>query len=143
MERIVVGVDGSEPSNRALRWALQEARLRGAAVQAVHAWTPPYVGVHPYTAPVLHPAELERAARELLDHVVAETDAGSPPVPIERHVVEGPAARVLLDASKGAALVVVGSRGRGGFAGLLLGSTSQQVCHHATCPVVVVPDEER
>jgi nucleotide-binding universal stress UspA family protein len=141
MERIVVGIDGSEPSRRALRWAVEEARLRGATVEAVHAWAPPFVGGYPYTATVFEPAEFERAAKDLLDGVVDATDGAGLPAPIERQVVEGPAPRALLDASKGAALLVVGSRGRGGFAGLLLGSTSQQVCHHATCPVVVIPDE--
>jgi nucleotide-binding universal stress UspA family protein len=141
MDRIVVGIDGSEPSRRALRWAIEEARLRGADVEAVHAWTPPYVGGYPYTATVFDPVEYERAARQLLDDVVDEADAAGLSAPIERLVIDGPAARGLLDAAKDAALVVVGSRGRGGFAGLLLGSTSQQVCHHATCPVVVIPDE--
>ena len=141
MDRIVVGIDGSEPSRRALRWAVEEARLRGAAVEAVHSWSPPFVGGYPYTATMFEPAEFERAAAQLLDDVVGSTDAAGLQAPIERRVVEGPAARVLVDASKDAALLVVGSRGRGGFAGLLLGSTSQQVCHHATCPVVVIPDE--
>ena len=141
MERIVVGIDGSDPSRRALRWAVAEARLRGAVVVAVHAWSIPYVGGYPYAAPDLHPDELARAARQELDAVVDAADTSGLAAPVERLAVEGAAARALLDVAKDAHLLVVGSRGRGGFAGLLLGSTSQQVCHHATCPVVVVPAE--
>jgi nucleotide-binding universal stress UspA family protein len=136
-ERIVAGVDGSEPSVRALRWAIEDARTRGAAVQAVHAWDVPY-SLSFAAAAVDWPA-FERAARQLLDHAVDTALGELTEVPVDRVLASGSAADVLLGAAKGADLVVVGSRGVGGFRGLLLGSVSQQVAHHAPCPVVVVP----
>ena len=139
MERIVVGVDGSEPAERALAFALEEAKVRGAELEVVHAWQPA-MGGYPYgTIEAFDPAELEAAAKMGLDAVMRGIDAtglAAPPIPT---LACGSAASVLIDASKRAAMVVVGSRGRGGFAGLLLGSVSQQVVHHAACPVVVVP----
>lgn len=137
MQRIVVGIDGSEPSRRALEWAVAEARLRGAAVQAVHAWSLPFVGAAPYAA--LEPSALREGAQSTLEAVVDGVDEQGLPEPVERLLVEGPAARSLLDVADGAELIVVGSRGHGGFTGLLLGSVSQQVTHHAPCPVVIVP----
>jgi nucleotide-binding universal stress UspA family protein len=139
MERIVVGVDGSEQAQRALQWAVDEARRRGAKVEAIHAWHLPYVGAAPYAAMALEPDSIEAGARRTLDEAVDAADTAGLEPPVERVLVEGPAARALLDAGKGATLLVVGSRGRGGFAGLLLGSVSQQVAHHAPCPVVILP----
>ena len=138
MERIVVGVDGSEPSRRALEWAIDEARVRKATVEAVHVWHSLVVAPYPYVGPKLDPYDLELAAKELLDSIVDSVDEAGLPGPVDRVLVEGPAAESLIEAAKGAQLVVVGSRGRGGFSGLLLGSVSQQVVHHAPCPVVVV-----
>ncbi|MBK5221796.1 MAG: universal stress protein [Acidimicrobiia bacterium] len=138
MKRFVVGVDGSESSRRALEWAVQQAALEDAAVEAVHAWHVPYVasgmGGMPFDLQML-----ADGARATLDTIVDSVDASSLSSPIERTVVEGPAARVLLDAASGADLAVVGSRGHGGFMGLLLGSVSQQVASHSTCPVVIIP----
>jgi len=137
--RIVVGVDGSTQSTAALRWAVEEARLRGATVEAWHAW---YVGfaADPFAAGVLVDEEaLEAAARTALDEVVDRVDAGALAEPVKRVLVRGMAASALLDAARGADLLVVGSRGVGGFAGLLLGSVSQHVISHTGCPVVVVP----
>lgn len=134
---IVVGVDGSEHAARALRWALDEARIRGAAVQAVHAWQNPDVGVTGFPVPKVGTEGIAEAAQETLDQAVDDQATGG--VEVERSLVRGPAAQALLDAAKGADLLVVGSRGRGGFAGLLLGSVSQQCAHHASCPVVIVP----
>jgi len=139
MKRIVVGVDGSEPSRRALQWAVDEARLHGGTVTAVHAWMPPYIGGYPYTSTIFRPGELEQAARQVLDDLVDTVDERDLAAPVERLVAEGAPAKELIDAAKDADLLVVGSRGRGGFTGLLLGSVSQAVCHHATCPVVVIP----
>ena len=136
-QRIVVGVDGSECSQQALEWALDEATLRGAQVDVVCAWAPPVMAyaavpvVMPYD-----PTELEGAARTTVDTMVAET--GRRDVNVEKIVALGSAASTLLDVAKGADLLVVGSRGRGGFSGLLLGSVSQAVSHHAPCPVVIV-----
>ena len=84
------------------------------------------------------PTALTEAARERLDSIVYELTGGSTEVPIEKIVVEGAAAEILVEESEGADLLVVGSRGHGGFAGLLLGSVSQQCAHHAACPVVII-----
>lgn len=138
MERIVVGIDGSDTSRRALRWALDEGRLRQAAVEVVHTWDAPYIA-YPYSVPVFDPETYEKAAKQVLDTAVEAEDTSGLPVPVERIVTPGGAASAILEAAKGAELVVVGSRGLGGFKGLLLGSVSHQVTHHAPCPVVVVP----
>jgi nucleotide-binding universal stress UspA family protein len=136
--RIVVGVDGSENAQCALRWALDEARLRHAAVDVVHAWQLPYQGGYPIVGAFeLPPGELEAGARQLLDRAIDQAYAKG--LEVEPILICGSPARALLDTAKGADLLVVGSRGRGGFAGLLLGSVSQKVVHHATCPVVVIP----
>jgi nucleotide-binding universal stress UspA family protein len=140
VERIVVGVDGSGAAQRALAWAVDEGRARGATVEAVHAWHMPYVGLSPYAPVAADPAIFEEAGREVLQRAVDRVDARGLPAPVERILAAGGAASVLLEAAKGADLVVVGTRGRGGFAGLVLGSVSHQVTHHAECPVVVVRD---
>lgn len=130
---IVVGVDGSEQSLAALHWAVDEARMRRGKVRAVTAWHYPPV---PSTVEdrgsndSFHAAE--RVQADALKAVAAED------VDITGMLVRGSPATALLDAAKDADLLVVGSRGRGGFSGLLLGSTSSQVAHHAPCPVLVV-----
>jgi len=134
--RIVVGVDGSEPSKAALRWAIEEARLRGAPVLAVHAWLMQFGAGPGFVVPAVEPNDVQREAESMLDAAIAEV--GTEGLDVDRVAVEGVAARVLIEAAEGADLLVVGSRGHGGFAGLLLGSVSQQCAHHAPCPVVVV-----
>jgi nucleotide-binding universal stress UspA family protein len=142
VKRIVVGVDGSDASKAALRWALAEAKLRGDSVLAVHAWQVPVlpVDVGPPPVPALDTVtmlpDLERNARALVERVVEEVaaDAG---VEVETVAIEGAPATVLIDAARDAELLVVGSRGHGGFLGLLLGSVSMQVALHAPCPVVI------
>jgi nucleotide-binding universal stress UspA family protein len=140
--RIVVGIDGSEASKEALSWALAEARLRGDTVEAVHAWTAPYAAPTGLPGALVPPVDermteaIRNGAEALLAETVAEAAAGE--VAIEQRVVEGPAATALIEAAKGAELLVVGSRGHGGFTGLLLGSVSDQVASHAPCPVVIV-----
>jgi nucleotide-binding universal stress UspA family protein len=135
---IVVGVDGSEGSRRALRWAVEEARVRGARVRAVLAWTYLDQPTGGFDA-----AYGEPDARALLDEVLGEGVRDGADVDVERVVVCDLPARALLDAARGADLLVVGSRGIGGFKGLLLGSVGQQVAQHARCPIVVVPGDER
>lgn len=139
---IVVGVDHSEGAKEALRFALDEAKLRGASVRAVHAWTfvPPGAGFIEtgYTGADVDVSELHGAAETVLASTIAEVAAADAGVTIERRVVEGTPAGVLVDEARDADLLVVGSRGHGGFTGLLLGSVSQQVAHHASCPVVIV-----
>jgi nucleotide-binding universal stress UspA family protein len=138
MTKIVVGVDGSEEAQAALRWAFDEAQLRQAELDVVHAWTYPYQG--PRTG-VTEPRDLmELDAAKALEQAMARLRAERPgdDVALHAHVREGNPADVLVQESKGADLLVVGSRGRGGFASLLLGSVSTAVTHHAACPVVVV-----
>lgn len=138
--RIVVGVDGSESSRQALQWAIVEGRQHGSSVEAVHAWHDVYVGSGtPYSVELLDPTIYSDAADAVVAAVIDAVDESGLAAPIRRVVVHDSAAHALLVAGKGADLIVVGSRGRGGFSGLLLGSVSQQVVHHATCPVVVIP----
>ncbi len=135
MTRIVVGTDGSEPSQRALTWAAEEARLRRAELEIVVAWEFPIVNYYGFSA-AARPEELEAAARERLDAAAASVRTDG--LVLSTSLVEGAPAPVLLDQAKGADLLVVGSRGHGGFSGLLLGSVSQHCVTHAPCTVVVV-----
>jgi nucleotide-binding universal stress UspA family protein len=135
MERIVVGVDGSDTARRALSWAVAEARLRGATLEVM-----PYIAGYPYAGVGFDPATFEKDAQTTLDSIVDGTDTSGVPQ-VERTLAVGDAASALLSRAADADLVVVGSRGLGGFTGLLLGSVSHHVTHHATCPVVVVPPE--
>jgi nucleotide-binding universal stress UspA family protein len=138
--RIVVGVDGSAPAEAALRWALAEARLRGAVCEVVHVWSYPVVAdIAGMAAAGVAWPDLEADARRLLEEVIERVRPEAAGVTVETRVAEGTAAGVLIEAARDADLLVVGSRGRGGFVGLLLGSVSQQVAHHAPCPVVIVP----
>ncbi|MER7520696.1 universal stress protein [Streptomyces sp. NPDC126499] len=137
--RVVVGVDGSPESYGALRWALRHARLIGATVDAVAAYDVP--GAIGWSASTVD-AELDgRQARQDMAEQLRSALAEGDDVPVEEHVVRGHPAQVLIEASKGAELLVVGSRGRGGFARLLLGSVSGQCAAHAACPVVIVRPE--
>lgn len=138
MKRIVIGVDGSESSARALRWAVDEAGRAGATVEAVHAWHQPYIAEYPYAAVAFDPEPFEDLSRRLLADAVAQAAVDG--VAVEPVLVQGMAAPALLEAAKGADLLVVGSRGHGGFSGLLLGSVSQHVAQHSPCPVVIVPE---
>jgi nucleotide-binding universal stress UspA family protein len=138
MERIVVGVDGSQPSQVALRWAAEEARRRSASLEVVHAWHLPHAGGYPYLAGYLDLELFEADARRVVDLALAGEELHGLTW-VHPILVQDGAARALLDTAKGAELLVVGSRGRGGFTGLLLGSVSQQVAAHAPCPVVIVP----
>ena len=132
--RIVVGVDGSLHSEEALRWALGQARLTGQAVAAVISWDIPVnFAVGPLTD-----LDWRGAATSTLKDTVAKVVEPSDPDRVSQRVVKGHPAEVLLDAAADAALLVVGSRGRGGFAGMLLGSVSQNVIARAACPVVVL-----
>jgi nucleotide-binding universal stress UspA family protein len=138
MGTIVVGVDGSEHARRALLWAIDEAKLRGASVHLVHSWRfPPPV---PLPDGGLAPADFEAVAKGVLDDATALVPEG---IAVRKEIATDHAAHALIRASAGADLLVVGARGLGGFTGLLLGSVSEQVVHHAHCPVVVVPHEDR
>jgi nucleotide-binding universal stress UspA family protein len=136
---IVVGVDGSEGANAALRFAIEEAALRGARLRVVCAWelsALAYSGDYPPADEILD--RPRRRAEETAGEAVAVALREAPSVECEGTALEGQPASVLLEQARGASLLVVGNRGRGGFASLLLGSVSQQVVHHASCPVVVV-----
>lgn len=137
--RIVVGVDGSDTSRRALAWSVDEARARHARVIAVNAWVPPYVGAELVPAAAYETTEYEDLGRQTLDAAIEGLDTSSLDAPVERLVVSGTPASELIGAATGADLLVVGSRGVGGFKGLVLGSVSHHVTHHAPCPVVVIP----
>lgn len=139
MERILVGVDGSKTAQQALDWALDEARVRHAAVEVMHAWHAPFVEGFPITANPGLRAQHEEAARKVLQAAVAGADTTGLDAPVESVLIEGSPPVALLKAAEQADLLVVGSRGLGGFSGLMLGSVSHQVVHHAPCPVVVVP----
>jgi nucleotide-binding universal stress UspA family protein len=139
---IVVGVDHSDGAKEALRFAFEEAQLRLATLRAVHAWQFGYIGAPGIegSIPILG-AELgehRSAAEAALDATIREAIPDPGDVRIERRVLEGAAASVLVEESRAADLLVVGSRGHGGFAQLLLGSVSQQCAQHAECPVVIV-----
>jgi nucleotide-binding universal stress UspA family protein len=138
--RIVVGVDGSEPSRDALRWAVTQAGLTGATVEAVIAWHYPYLAAGYGWAPlaVIQAPEWAEAAEKLVTEVISSVVDPAATVPVTAKAVEGSPARVLLDAALGAQLLVVGSRGLGGFTEALLGSVSQHCVHHATCPVIII-----
>jgi nucleotide-binding universal stress UspA family protein len=136
--RVVVGVDGSESSQRALVFALDEGRLRDWEVEVVHAWSVTAIVASPYVAvPYYSEADMEASGAEILDQALAAADTTG--ITITRHLVNGASAPTLLKAAQSANLLVVGTRGHGGFAGLLLGSTSQHCAQHPPCPVVIVP----
>jgi nucleotide-binding universal stress UspA family protein len=134
---VVVGVDGSASSRRALEWGAFLAQTMGARLQAVIAWQLP-ASYGPSVAEWNPEADMAVVLRDSIHTVFG----AEPSVPVETTVQEGGAAHVLLETAKGADLLVVGSRGHGGFAGLLLGSVSASVAEHAPCPVLVVHGEQ-
>ncbi|MFD9356063.1 universal stress protein [Streptomyces sp. NPDC060031] len=139
---IVVGVDGSNHSKQALRWAVGHAKAIDGRVHAVMSWewnTNPF-GVSPTVQDELVGAE--EAARQKLADTVTEAVGASPGVPVFRRVEQGAPAQVLVDASKEAEVTVVGTRGYGGIKGALLGSVSQQVVQYAASTVVVVREND-
>lgn len=159
--KIVVGVDGSSGAQRALDWALDEARLHGAALDVLHVYEPPVEnlaimpgGVAGGSTGYLHTlgvSDEERAeyrerakrwAEDVVDKMLERTSAAGVTV-LRKAIADRRPARALLAASEDADLLVVGSRGLGGFRGLLMGSVSQQVASHARRPVVVVPGNGR
>ncbi|MGY5051520.1 universal stress protein [Streptomyces sp. 900105755] len=131
----VVGVDGSEHSAAAIDLAFQEAALRGAEIRALYVWQPGHLRMFDEYAS-------QQECRRLLSETVAGRRARYPEVELRHELVVGHPAQALADASAHALGVVVGTRRRGGFAGMLLGSVSQGVLHHARCPVFAVPTQE-
>ena len=141
---VVVGVDGSHLSDRAVEMAFLEASTRGTSLTAITSWQEPSAWTSELAAyGVLtddQRRQIQQGHRDTLADVLAPWQDKYPDVAVERRVVEGHPGRVLVAASHGAGLLVVGSRGRGGFTGLLLGSVSSAAVHHATCPVMVCHD---
>lgn len=136
VRRIVVGIDGSDTAALALDWALGAARAHGATLEVTHVWHPSYVTpLDPYVPTAVE--ALETNAHRLLDEVVDAADTEG--VELVRTCEIGPAGRVLVERAAEADLVVVGARGHSTIGGMVLGSVSQQVVHHAPVPVVVVP----
>ena len=130
---IVVGVDGSPSSQRAVRWAAQQATLTGATLRAVSSWRwPNYITIVPPGV------DLAGDTRRTLDEVLQEALTGSEDVSVSRHVIEGPPGPALLTQAQDAALLVVGAQGRAAFPGMLLGSVAEYCVRHGSCPVVVV-----
>jgi nucleotide-binding universal stress UspA family protein len=136
---VLVGVDGSDAAVRALDFAADEAQRRGVGVTALHAYThPTSLGPGDMLPLVYEPAQFAAEEGTLLDQAVSTCSAAHPEVSVTGRLVHGEPRHALLDAAATAGLVVVGSRGRGGLAGLLLGSVSHAVAHHASCPVAIV-----
>ena len=134
MSKIVVGVDGSDASRAAVRWAADEARLRGVALTAVEAWEfSPLI----FAADV--PVALDELRASVVEHLRATVaDEVGDGLDVNELVIEKAPVPALLGECDPDDILVVGSRGRGGFAGLLLGSVSQQLAQHSTCPVVII-----
>lgn len=139
---VVVGVDGSATSLNALRWAAAEAVLHAAPLHVVHAWLPT-LGLHLGQHADTDREAIERTVRQALDDHVRAGLAEVPDIDVDIRLALGGSATTLLTAAAAARLLVLGSRGAGGFTGLLLGATAHQCVHHAHCPVVVVPDSAR
>jgi nucleotide-binding universal stress UspA family protein len=133
--RIVVGVDGSEQSKLALSWAVRIAATTGASIDAVTAWHFPVNFGWGYMSDEWNP---ETDAMKCLTDSVDEAFGSERPTGLRLLVREGLPAKVLLDESKGTTMLIVGSRGHGGFSGMLLGSVSANCAEHATCPVLVI-----
>jgi nucleotide-binding universal stress UspA family protein len=141
MDTIVVGVDGSACAHAALEFAASEAALRGARLRIVCAWDIPPAMYAGGFAPGFDQETLDafrEGAETVAGTALAEAKRLQPSIEVEARTSEGQAAEVLLAAAQDASLIVVGNRGHGGFASLLLGSVSQHVVHHAPCPVLVI-----
>jgi nucleotide-binding universal stress UspA family protein len=142
METIVVGVDGSEGGAAALEFAVGEAARRDALLRIVSAWQIPATAYGSGFAPPLDAETFDAfrvRAGQVADDAVTAVKKLQPELHVEALTVSGQPAEAILDQGADAELIVVGRRGLGGFKSLLLGSVSQQVVHHAGCPVVVVP----
>ncbi|HEX7994046.1 MAG TPA: universal stress protein [Streptosporangiaceae bacterium] len=139
-ETVIVGVDGSPSSTAALAWAARYADATGATLRAVLAWHYPSAAGLPPTGYTPEPvtSQVEHSRYEILDKAIESACRDLPAVQVERRVVYGHPAQVLIDESRNADLLVVGSKGYGGFTGMILGSVSTHCVTHAACPVTVV-----
>lgn len=134
-QRIVVGVDGFEPSKAALRWGIDQAKLTGAVVEAVTAW---HIPAGTGGIPAADMPDYPQDARAVLTESIAESSTIDSGVEIRCCVVEGRAGQALVDAAQGAGLLVVGCRGHGDLTETMLGSVAQFCAHYAPCPVVIM-----
>jgi len=141
MNELVVGVDGSDGSRLALRWSMVVAERAGIPVRAVEAWSYPRLSVISGAGDLAGPEEMDRRTVQDLEALIAE-DHGTVPDYVGVQPLRGPAAGALLQTVSAGSVLVLGSRGAGGFAGLLLGSVSRECAAHAPCPVVVVRGDE-
>jgi len=139
-ETVVVGVDGSPSSTAALAWAARYADAIGARLQAVLAWHYPSAAGGPPVGHTPEPvtSQVEQSRYEILDEAIEAAGPELPAIQVDRKVVYGHPAQALIDESRRADLLVVGSKGHGGFTGMMLGSVSTHCVHHAACPVTVV-----
>jgi nucleotide-binding universal stress UspA family protein len=139
-KRIVVGVDGSSASRTALEWAGDEAVHHGSELVVLTAWlpVPPPLAGTSSTLPTRGVTDARETAKEQLMESIQDVLGEDPPILVHPQIKEGNAAKLLIDLSEDADVLVVGSSGHGGFAGMLLGSVSQHVAAHAKCTVVVV-----
>lgn len=133
--RVIVGVDGSPSANAATEWAAQEAEIRNASLELIHAWNYPNLGYGGYVA-VLE--DFEKDAAGVLEGIANKVRGAHPSLTLISSLIQGPTAQTIIDRAKEADMVVVGSRGKGGFTGLLLGSVGQQLVHHCPAPVVII-----
>jgi nucleotide-binding universal stress UspA family protein len=137
--RILVGTDGSPGADAAIGFAFEEASLRDCELTVVHAWEPPpSVGIRDLRLRPADTTTIDQTGARILGESLASWEAKYPEVPVRRVVLHSAPAKALVAESARAELLVVGSRGHGGFTGLLLGSTGQAVLHHAACPVAIV-----
>ena len=139
-ETVIVGVDGSPPSTSALAWAARYAHAAGASLRAVLAWHYPSAAGLPPVGHTPEPvrSQVEESRYEILDKAIESACRDLPAMQVDRKVIYGHPAQALIDESRNADLLVVGSKGHGGFTGMMLGSVSTHCVHHASCPVTVV-----
>jgi nucleotide-binding universal stress UspA family protein len=140
MKRVVVGTDGSVKAHAALQWAIDYARTHDGIVCVVNVWEFPYISSEAATMASPSRDVFEESAHAIVDEALAQVDTHG--VTIERVIREGQPARALLDEAKKGDILVVGSRGHGGFAGLLLGSVATQCARHPEVPTVIVPAKD-
>jgi nucleotide-binding universal stress UspA family protein len=141
MKELVVGLDGSRDSRRALRWSAAVADRARVPLRAIQAWSYPPLTVVPGWSKLVSPAEMDDRTLDDIRGLIA-SELGEVPGFVTTEVRRGPAARAILDAVGPDSVLVLGSRGRGGFAGLLLGSVSRECIEHAPCPVVIARDDD-
>ena len=144
---IIVGVEGSGGAKQALRWAINEAKLRDAKIEVVTAYTSTFVSTASdvnYTPveTINLQEQIQEMQKEVVDSVLDSLDSKSDIPEIECKLIKGRPANALISAAESVDMLVVGSRGRGGFKGLLLGSVSHQIVQHSKCPVVIVPSTD-